>query len=58
MPSPAEIRELRQQHGLTMKAAAELLEVSPAAYKHWEYGIRKMSKPVWKLMRILLERKS
>jgi len=55
-PIPAEIRQAREKAGLTQPAAADLLHVTPRAWKMWEAGDRKMHPAFWELLTIKLKR--
>lgn len=43
-PTPEQVRKARIAAGLTQKQAAELIYCTRAAWQHWEYGVRKMSR--------------
>ncbi|MDR3352761.1 MAG: helix-turn-helix domain-containing protein [Zoogloeaceae bacterium] len=48
-PTPQQIREARQQAGLSQEAAADLVCVSRRAWQFWEAGQRSMSETTWEL---------
>lgn len=53
-PEPAELRELRERHGLTQARAAALVYATLNGYQRWEQGERRMPAGMWELMRIKL----
>ena len=53
-PSPTEVRELRERHGLTQTQAATLVHANLRGYQRWELGERVMRADTWELMRIKL----
>ena len=48
-PSPAEIRALRTERGLTQAAAAALVHTTGRVWRQWEAGDRKMHAATWEL---------
>jgi len=54
-PSPTLIKKARADAGLTQAQAAKLCRVTLGGYKHWEYGVRRMSGSSWELFRIKTE---
>lgn len=51
-PTPAEIRQLRLQVGLTQKAAAEKVCSTARRWIEWEGGVHKMHPGLWMLFQI------
>lgn len=49
LPSPADVRELRERHQLTQVAAGALVHVTGDAWRKWEQGKRAMDRRSWEL---------
>ncbi len=56
---PSEVKECRQALGLTQKALAERMKLSPdsgnVTVAQWESGARKISKPMAEFLRLLVQ---
>ena len=52
-PTPTQIKQARQQAGLTQQAASDLLSVSIKTVQSWEGGWRNMPAPMWRLFNLL-----
>ena len=52
-PSPEEIREAREEAGLTQEAAAGIIFCSYRTWQDWEAGARRMHPAFWLLWRML-----
>ena len=54
-PSPAQVRALRQQAGLSQRAFAKLLQLSSGSrINEYEHGKRRMSPQLFRLASILV----
>jgi DNA-binding transcriptional regulator YiaG len=51
-PSPAAIREAREQADLTQTEAAALVHTTCRTWQQWEAGDRKMHPAFWELFQI------
>src|SRR5438067_2003631 len=52
---PDEIRGLRERHGLTQKAMAQLLQIGEKSYTRWESGRVRPSRVINVLLRLLYD---
>ena len=53
--TPAEIRKLREERGLSQSELAQKIGVTTNAVQHWEYGIRRPSSPAQKALEDLAD---
>lgn len=51
-PTPAQIKEARQQAGLSQSAAAELIYSTLRTWQDWEAGKAKMHPGLWELFKM------
>jgi DNA-binding transcriptional regulator YiaG len=56
-PTPEQIKESRQQAGLTQTEAAALVYVELRAWQHWEAGTRPMHAGLWELFQLKTKRR-
>ena len=54
-PNPKQVIEARKSAGLTQQAMADKLGITLGGYQHYEYGVRKIPAPTWRLMQILIK---
>jgi DNA-binding transcriptional regulator YiaG len=57
IPTPEQIKQARQQAGLTQTAAGALIYKSLRAWQQYEAGDRKMDAALWELFQIKLVRR-
>lgn len=55
--APEAIKAARQAAGLSMSAAAKLIQVSAASWESWEGGRNRMPAPCWTLFNLLTKGK-
>jgi len=53
--TPANVRQLRERHGLNRRQFAQLVWQSERAVTGWEYGERNMPKALYELLLIKLK---
>ena len=53
--SPANIRQLREKHGLDREQFAKLVWQTERAVRGWEYGERNMPKAIYELLLMKLD---
>lgn len=51
--TPAEIKAARKAANLTQQQAADLIGVTVQAWRHWEQGLRHITKPHRKLIQLM-----
>jgi putative transcriptional regulator len=54
VPTPDDLRALRQRAGLSQTEAAALVYATLNGYQRWEQGERRMQAAAWELLRIKL----
>jgi DNA-binding transcriptional regulator YiaG len=59
-PTPAQIRMVREQAGLTQTEAARMVHAGLRAWQHWEMGDRTISLATWELftLKVGIEKKN
>ena len=56
-PRSPEVRAARRAAGLSVRAAAAIVRVTPRAWQHWEAGSRRMPTGLWELFALRVARR-
>lgn len=54
-PTPKQIKDLREESGLTQTEAAEMICSAPRSWQQWEAGDRRMLPGLWDYFCLLID---